>query len=120
MPALSSDASLAQRQATIVSQTDAAIRAKFPSARDGVAEPAEGFFDSADDAVSSVATRFNLIGIFRRRFKATVQEVLVPDLSAGLPCYRLKDAEQSVDAVHLTGRLEVDFEDETSGMELFG
>ena len=42
------------------------------------------------------------------------------DLDDGLPSFRLIDEEQQVDATLLVGRIEIDLEEETSAVELFG
>lgn len=120
MPALAADIDAATREAIIVKVQDAAILTRFPNARDGQKEPATGYFDSAADASAALAVRAALTGTVRRRFKVQVQDLVVPSLSAGVPCFRLTDTEQAVNAVHLTGRLEVNFEDEASAMELVG
>lgn len=120
MAAINADISIAMREATIVTAQDSAILTKFPTARDSLKEPAAGYFDSAADAATSITTRFALLGAVRRRFKVVAQDLIIPSLASGLPCYRLTDSEQAVDAVHLAARLEVDFEDEKTGMELFG
>lgn len=120
MAALPADIAAAKRPAVIVEQSDAALLSRFPAARDGRKAPADGFFDSATDAASALSLRFALIGTVRRRWRVGVADLIQPALAAGLPCWRLTDAEQGVDTVCLVSRIEVDFESETTGLELWG
>lgn len=120
MAAISTDIAAAKREAIIVSISDSAIRDRFPNARDGQKAPATGYFDSPDDCAASLARRNALLGTVRRRFAVRVQDVIEPDLSAGLPSWRLVDAEQAVDAVCLVARVECDWEEEATAMELWG
>lgn len=121
MAALPADIAAASREAAIVIVSDATVLARFPNGRDGSKAPATGYCDNPGDTTTLLNARAALIGAQgRRRFLVRVTEALVPNLDAGLPCWRLIDAENGVDAVHLTGRLEVDFEEETTSLELFG
>ena len=120
MGALPADVARAGREATIASVEDAAIKSRFPRARDGVKAPASGFFDSKADAQTALAARAALIGVVRRRFVVRAAEAIEPDIAAGIPVWRLIDAEQAVDGNHLTARIVVDFEAETTSVELFG
>lgn len=121
MAALPADIAAASREAAIVMVEDGALLARFPNARDGSKAPATGYCDSPGDTVALLNARASLIGAAgRRRFLVRIDEAIVPNLDAGLPCWRLIDGEHVVDAVHLTGRIEVDFEEETTGLELFG
>lgn len=120
MAALPSDIGPAKRVAQIVTVADSAVQTKFPTARDGLKSPATGYFDSASDAATALAARAVLIGAVRRRFAVQVADMVLPNLSAGVPCWTLIDAEQGVNGVFLLARLEIDFENETTGMELFG
>ncbi len=114
------DISAGTRAAVVVTWSDAAVKALFPSARDGELSPAEGFFDSATDAQACVNARGALIGAFRRRFAVTASELTWLDPVTGLPAARLIDVEQAVDQVLLVGRVELDLEAETTTVELFG
>lgn len=120
MAALIADVARAIRRATIVEASDAAIKTLYPQARDGRAAPATGYFDAAADAQTAIDARFDLIGTVRRRFAVAVADMLWPDLSGGVPVWTLVDAEHDVSAKHLTARLEIDAETETTTMELFG
>lgn len=120
MSALPLDIAAAARPAIVMSVEDSAVRDRFPSARDGQRTPAAGYFDVAADCSSNLVARAALIGVVRRRFVARVQDLLEPDFTAGIPCWRTIDAEQALDATLLTARLEIDFENETSALELFG
>ncbi|MBP6031247.1 MAG: hypothetical protein KA533_07450 [Sphingobium sp.] len=120
MAALPSDIALAKRPAVIVEQADSALQTRFPAARDGRESPATGHFDSATDGASALSLRFALIGTVRRRWQVDVADLIQPALASGLPCWRLTDAEQGVDAVCLVSRIEVDFENETTGLEQLG
>lgn len=120
MGALPADVARAGREASIASVEDATIKARFPRARDGVKAPAAGFFDSQVDAQAALTARSALIGVVRRRFVVRADEAIEPDIDAGIPVWRLVDAEQAVDANHLTARIIVDFEAETTSVELFG
>ena len=119
MAALPSDIAAAIRERVVVSVEDAAIKARFPSARDMSADPAEGFFDSPTDAQTAIAQRAALIGQTRRRFVVTVADIV--DVMPGtIPTHRIIDAEQGLDAPMLLSRIEVDLEQETTQLEYFG
>ncbi len=119
MSAIPSDIAAALRRQQVVSSEDATIRTRFPSARDGSEDPAEGFFDSASDAATAVAQRRALLGAVRRRFAVTVADLI--DLPSGtIPTHRIIDAEQGVDASMLLSRFEVDLENEQTKLEYFG
>lgn len=120
MAALASDIALAKRAASVVEVSDSAILSRFPNARDGRKAPAPGYFDSVADASAALAQKQAIVGVFRRRWAASVDELVLPVLSAGVPCFTLVDAEQGVNSVHLVARIEVDLEDEKTAMELFG
>jgi hypothetical protein len=120
MPALPADIAAASRDAVTATWESAAVAARYPSARDGSAEPATGFFDSIADAQAVVNARGALIGVDRRRYAVGVGEIVWPDLSAGVPSVRLIDAEQRVDGVCLLARIEIDLETETTNLEAFG
>ena len=108
MVALTGDIGAAIRAAVIVEQSDSAIKARWPGARDTLASPAEGFFDSASDAATVLAARFALIGAFRQRYGIDVDDLIIVD------------PEQQVDDALLLARIEVDLETETTSMEEFG
>ncbi len=116
MPALTGDISAAIRPAQIESWSNVTIRTRYPSARDGAKDPAEGFFDNAADAQAAIQARAQLIGTERRRFKVTIGEVWWPP--AGVPTVTLIDPEQGVSALALITRLEVDQENERTLLEV--
>jgi hypothetical protein len=120
MPALPADIGAASRDVVTATWSDAVIAARYPASRDGGANPAEGYFDSVNDATTVVGARASLIGIERRRFTAVAADLVWPAVSTGLPQVFLTDAEQSVSNVFLAARLEIDLEAETSTFELFG
>lgn len=119
MPAIPSDIAAAMRQQMVVSSSDASIRTRFPSARDGSEDPAEGFFDSASDAATAVGQRMALLGAVRRRFAVSVDD-LVEVPGGTVPTHRVIDSEQGLDAALLVSRVEVDLEQETTQLEYFG
>lgn len=119
MPALPSDIAAALRPQMVVSAQDAAIKTRFPSARDGSDDPVEGFFDSATDATAALAQRMALLGTVRRRFVVAVNDVV--EVTPGtVPTHRVIDAEQGLDASLLLSRIEVDLEQETTQLEYLG
>lgn len=120
MPASPQDIAAGSREATIVTWSDPAIVARYPTARDGSVTPATGYCDSAADQQVLIDQRGALIGVDRRRFAVAIGEVVWPEISTGLPQARLVDAEQRVDAVHLAARIEVDLDALTTTHELFG
>jgi hypothetical protein len=108
MPASTSDIAAGTRRARIETWSDAGIKSRYPSARDGGAEPAEGFFDSAADGAAVVAFRGALFGVERRRFAVEAQDLLWPDPASGLPIVQLTDAELAVNGKTLPAGIEVD------------
>lgn len=120
MPATVADIGAASRDVMITTWTDAAIAARYPTARDGSLSPAMGYFDAAADAQTIINARGALIGTERRRFAVEVQGVTWPDVSTALPTFALVDAEQSVSGNFLAARFEIDLDDEVTNLELFG
>ena len=121
MAALPADIAAAARDAIKVTVSNATILSRFPRARDGLSAPATGYFDDDADALTNLTARQALIGVQgRRRFAVDVADVLLPDLSGALPSWTLIDAEQGVNGAFLAARIEVDFETETTSLELFG
>jgi hypothetical protein len=120
MPALPADIGRALRRAVIVEASNPALKAVYGQARDARTAPNTGYFDDEDDGQDALDARLALIGVVRRRFAAPVADVIFPDLSGGVPVWTLIDAENDVNGKHLTARLEMDAESETTTMELFG
>ncbi|MCK0531447.1 hypothetical protein [Sphingobium agri] len=120
MTALPADIALAIRPAAIADASDAATKARFAGARDNLDSPSQGFFDSTADALDVLTTRFSLLGAVRRRFAVEVQDALLINIEQGVPNFRLVDDEQFVDGATLCARIEVDLENETTSMVLFG
>lgn len=120
MPALPADIGAASRDVALASWNDPAIAQRYPSARDGAAQPADGYFDAIADAQTVINARAALIGTERRRFTADTASLEWPDLSAGLPQAQLIDSEQAAVGNFLVSRIELDLDAETSSLELFG
>ena len=116
MPARTADIGAATRSAQIETWSNATIRARYPSARDGAREPAAGLFDNAADAQAAVQARGQLIGVERRRFKVVLSELWWP--SAEFSTVTLIDPEQGLSSQALITRLEVDLENEQTLLEV--
>lgn len=110
MPALPGDIAAGTRQATVERWQAPTIKARYPSARDGLLTPSEGFFDNPAHAAAAAAQRGALIGVERRRFKAVADELLWLNPAGSFPCARAIDPEQGVDATGLVSRIEVNLE----------
>jgi hypothetical protein len=108
------------RDAIVVSYASATIKARYPSARDGLDSPAEGFFDTEANAQTAIDARGALIGVERRRFAASVSDLLWIDPTTGVPSFSLADADQAIDATMLVARIEIDLDAEITTPELFG
>jgi hypothetical protein len=120
MPALPADIAAGTRPAAIETWSDAAIKARYPSARDGGVQPAEGFCDLPANALTIITARAALFGVERRRFRAGVQDLLWPDPASGIPIISLTDAEQAIAGKILPARIELDGEKEATSYEGFG
>jgi hypothetical protein len=101
------------------------VKAAFPRARDQSLAPEPGLFESRDDAAAVLAIKATLTSTFRRRFVVTVDGLVWPDLpssseEAGVPTWRLVDAELGVDADCMVTRVAVDLENELTRMEMIG
>jgi hypothetical protein len=120
MPALSSDIVAASRDATLATWQSATIKARYAGARDEGSPPGEGFFDDPADAQACADARGALLGTERRRFAVPVEDLLWIDPTTGLPSYTLVDDDQQVNAACLVARLELNLEDESTSLELFG
>lgn len=119
MPALSSDIGAATREAATAAW-QSAVGGRYPSARDGSIVASTGYFDRIEDAQAVVDARGGLIGVERKRFAVNVDEIVWPDLTAGVPSTVLIDVEHGVNSAHLEARIEVDLEPESTGFELYG
>lgn len=117
MTATAADIAAGTRPVAVAKWSSSTIHARYPSARDGSVEPAEGFCDLIADALTAVAQRGALIGVERRRFAVDVAEVLW--LTPG-QAVELIDTEQSVSDTFIVMRWEADLENETTRLELFG
>lgn len=120
MTALPEDIARAVRDAAVVQVEDAAIKGRYPNARDGRTAIAEGFFDNEADATACLNQRKALIGTERRRFAVRLEESTLIDPTSAIPCWQLRDTEQAIDAAVLTARIEVDLNAETTTLELYG
>jgi hypothetical protein len=121
MTATPADIAAGTRPAAIAAWSSSAILTRYPSARDGAAEPAEGLFDALADAVTAITQRGELLGVERRRFVVKVAGLLWElDEAAGIPVVELIDSEQSVSDTFLVTRYELDLEAEMTTLELFG
>lgn len=120
MPALPADIAAASRDVVTGTWSDPAIASRYPAARDGSVQPSDGYFDAVADAAAVAAARGALIGTERRRFTVVADDIVWPDLSAGLPQAALVDDEQRVDGTFLAARIEIDLEAESTSFELFG
>jgi hypothetical protein len=121
MSALPSDVQRATRAARIVVRTDTAVRATFPAARDGVQSPDVGYFVNAADASTVLALKAALIGTARRRFKVDCAGEALADPATAIPSYALTCAELAVTGLPaLLCQIEVDFEAETTTLEVLG
>jgi hypothetical protein len=118
MPALVDDIAAGMRPARIESWSSDVLKGRYPNARDGSTDPAEGFYDSAADASTAIAARGALVGTERRRFVVEAQALIWPDLTAGIPTVSLVDPDHSVNAPGITSQIEVDLEDEATRYEV--
>jgi hypothetical protein len=124
MPATAVDVARATRAAATDISSDAAVLARQPGARDGLASPRVGYFDSIADAATVNAAARALIGAERRRFAVRVQDVLEPsggfDASQVTPAVTLIDATLAVNGPFLVARIEIDDEAGQTALEVFG
>ncbi|USI71612.1 hypothetical protein [Sphingomonas morindae] len=120
MPALPSDIAAAIRDVAIAQWSAQPVKDRYPSARDGVTDTSEGFFDTLIDALQAIAARGALIGTERRRFSVVVQDLVWLDPSQGAPTIDLHDAEQGAVTTFVVARIELDLEAETTTLEVFG
>jgi hypothetical protein len=118
MPADPADIGPAIREARIESWESATIHTRYPNARDGSTDPAEGFYDAASDADTAIAARATLIGTERRRFGVPVQDMVWPSPTSGLLNVTLVDPDQSVSAGGISTRIELDLDGENMQLEV--
>lgn len=121
MPALPEDIAPGIRRARVEAWESAAVKVRYPSARDGSVQPAEGFFDNAADGAAAIAARGAIFGTERRRFTVRAAELIWPDpAAAGIPTITLNDPEQKVNGPMIAARIEINLEDERTAYEVFG
>ena len=120
MSALPDDVQRATRSARIVTRTDADIRATYPAARDGVQSPDTGYFADAADAATVLMLKAALIGTPRRRFRVDVAGEVLVDPATAIPSYQLVCDELAANLPALLCQIEVDFETETTVLEVLG
>jgi hypothetical protein len=119
MPALPADIAAAIRPANVEQWSNASILARYPSAKDGLAQPAEGFFDSDADGISAINQRAAWFGVERRRFAVTAHDLLWLDPASGIPLLQLIDSEQVLNAKAIPARIQISLENETTSYEAF-
>lgn len=120
MPALPADIIRATRRARIVTREDAAIKTRFPSARDQASAPEPGFFESAADATTVLGIKAALTGSYRRRFAVGVDQVFWIDPTVSVPTFTLTDAEIGFDGPVLATRWRADLNAENAELEVIG
>jgi len=121
MSALPADVQRATRAAKIVVRTDTAVRETYPAARDGVQAPDAGYFADAADAATVLTAKAELIGVARRRFKVDCAGEVTVDPTTGIPSYALTCAEMAASGLPvMLCQIEVDFEAETTTLEVLG
>ena len=120
MSALPADVQRATRSARIVTRTDADIRATYPAARDGAQAPDKAYFESAADATTVLTAKATLIGEKRRRFRVDCAGEVLIDPTVAIPSFRVICPELSVNTPALLCQIEVDFETETTVLEVLG
>lgn len=119
MPApTAADIARATRAAAVASVDDAAVLARQPGARDGLANPRAGFWDTQADAAAVLAQAQALIGTERRRFQVDVNGALALAVSTATPTVQLIDGSLAVNAAALVSRIELDDDAETTRLEL--
>lgn len=118
MPADPANIGPAIRPARIEAWESSAIHARYPNARDGSTQPAEGFYDVAADAATAADQRADLIGTERRRFAVEAQDLVWPTPTAGLLNVTLTDPDQAVDDPGIVTRIEVDLDNERTQFEV--
>jgi hypothetical protein len=118
MPATAADIAAGSRRQALAEFSDAARKTIFPSARDGAAEPAEGFFDAVADADTAVDQRGALLGR-ARRFAVDLDDLVWLDPREGTPSVQVTDPDLAVDLLMGCARIELDLEDEVTRLELF-
>lgn len=120
MPASVADIAAGTRRARVETWSDPTIKTRYPGARDGGAEPAEGMFDVAADGQTAISWRGGLFGVERRHFTAEAQDLLWPHPEDGIPIVMLVAAEQAVNGKTIPARIEIDPDAEATRYELFG
>lgn len=120
MPATVSDIAAATRAAQIETWSDAAVKTRYPNARDGQATPAEGFYDAHADGNTAITGRAAIFGTERRRFTVPAFDLIWHDLTAGIPLVKLTDVEQAVDGNQIPARIALSLQAETTSYEVFG
>jgi len=120
MPALPADIGAAIRGASIAQWSDPDIKERYPSARDALTAPSDGYFDTLQDALTAIAARYALIGTERRRFSVVINDLVFIDPTTALPTVRLVDGEQVAADRFLVSRVSIDLDAETTTLEIFG
>jgi hypothetical protein len=118
MPALPADIVRVMRASRVVTWADNALLADFPAARDGLAEPDEGFFENAADAEAALAVKAALIGRPSRRFAVFAQADLDLDPVTAIPSFALDDPSLGIDGTGLPARVEIDLDSGRLALEL--
>ena len=120
MPAEPADIQRATRQARIVTEEDPAIKLAYPNARDSLESPQPGYCENANDAVTVLGFMAALIGVPRQRYTVLLADEVWIDPLTGIPTFHLVDAELGADLDVLVTRVEIDMENETTGLEVMG
>lgn len=120
MPARPADIRRATRRSQVVTREDAAIKARFPHARDQLEQPEPGFFESAADAQAALAFKAALAGQFRRRGVVALDELVTLDPALAIPTWSVTDAETGLALDMLVTRFELNLDEESTRFEGIG
>ena len=120
MAATAADVARAIRAVTADIQSSGTVLARQPGARDGLAQPRPGYFDTLANATTVNAAAFTLVGTERRRFAVRVADVLELDPTLVTPTVTLVDAALVVNGAFLVSRIEIDDEAGVTALEVFG
>lgn len=120
MPADPADIQRAIRQSRVVTYEDGGMQAAYPNARDSLDNPHPGYCEDAGDTAQVLDAIGTLIAAPRQRYLVTIGDEMWLDPLAGIPTFQLIDEELGADLPVLLTRLEVDMENETTGIEVMG
>lgn len=123
MPATSSRIGFISQEVRKVTATSGNPFTRYGALARQTDDPVEAFFDSEADALTVATARQTLMGLERRRFRVTVndiQDVLALSYPTAAPLATYVDTERSANLTTIISDITIDLHRQSASMTLWG